>query len=404
MDLRRILTFLALPLVIGLDRLAYYGARSVLVLYMTRPAAEGGLGLESREAMVDYGVFTALVLFSPILGGLLAIGIGPRLTLVVGAALSALGYVILGVAPAQAMVVPFVMLAIGQGLVRPSLFAIVGGELGRRYESWRNALCAVLYVAINVGAMLAPVASTLMSRSGFAPVFFTSAGLMALAAVVATGLAVVQRFGPPPDEAPPWRGAEIGILMLLLMAMPYLSGLEAVSTAQYSVLERSAGGSLDLSLMTLNPTIVTLASLMFALVLVVFALSKVRAPTIPVLGVGLIVFAVGVAPLLFADGMRSAVVASIAVTALGEALVGPLLISRASADTNPRFATLVVAGWLVFAGLFARSPDRVSPGNRVFVHVTLIVTVLGCLAIGAVLVALYKRIERQLFPEETTLR
>lgn len=404
MNLRRLLTFLALPLVLGLDRLAYYGARSVLLVYMTRPAAEGGLGLPSPAATRDYAVLTMLVLLTPLLGGLLAIGIGPRLTLVIGAVLSALGYVLIGVAPAQSITVPFVILAVGQGLVRPSLFAIVGGELGRRHESWRNALCAVLYVAINLGAALAPIASTLMSRSGFTPVFFTSAGLMVLAVVVSVGLAVVQRFGPPPDEPPPWRGAEIGIMFILFLAMPYLSGLGVVSTAQYNVLDRSAGGALDVALMTLNPTIVTLASLVFALVLVVFALSKVRAPTLLMLGAGHIVFAIGVAPLLVAGDTRIAVVASIAVTALGEALVGPLLISRASADTNPRFAALVVAGWLVFSGLFTRAPDLLSERNSVFVVVFLSVTLLGCLVIGALLVALHKRIERQIFPEETTTR
>ena len=403
MDNRRLLTFIALPLLIGFERLAYYATRTVLATYMVTD-----LGIESRTATADYAQFTTLMMLTPILGGLLAIGIGPRLTLLAGALCSAFAYVMIPLVPAAAVLIPLVLLAIGQGLVRPSVFAIAGSELGGRHEPWRNALFALLYLAVNVGATLAPVSAGFTATTvGFAPVFYLSGGLMLLVAALAAGVAAVQRFGPPPDEAPRWRSVEIGILVLLIIASPYLSGLDAVSDAHFDALRGDAGAnSTSTFLAGLNPLIVSGATFILAILFGVLALTRVRVPTLPLIGAGMILFALGVAPLLFRIGAGAwgAVVASITVTALGEALVGPLLLSRASADTNPRFATLVLALWIVVSSALSRLPALLSPRSSSMAYSQLIQCLLGCMIGGLVLIALRIPIARHLFPEEATPR
>lgn len=399
MNDRRLLTFIALPLLLGLDRLAYYSTRSVLALYMM-----SGLAIEPSAARADYAQFTGLMMLTPIIGGLLAIGIGPRITLLGGALCAAFGYMTIPLVPAAALPIPLVLLAIGLGMVRPSVFAIVGSELGGRHEPWRNALSALLYLAVNLGAALAPLgAGRIAAKLGFASVFYLSGGLTLLVAVLAAGTAAVQRFGPPPDEAPRARGAELGILALLIVAGSYLSGLGVVSDVQFGALDAPGASGPPGLLVSLNPIVVSVATVVLAIVLVVLAVNKVRAPTLPIIGAGMIVFALGVAPLLFSGGgSRGGVVASIMLTALGEALVGPLLLSRVSADTHPRFATLVVALWMVASSVLSWIPGLATmrTGPMLF----LIQCLVGCALGGGALIALHRAITRQLFPEEISGR
>jgi dipeptide/tripeptide permease len=401
MNDRRLLTFIALPLLIGLDRLAYYSARAVLAVYMST-----GLGIESSAAMAEYRQITALMVLTPIIGGLLAVGVGPRITLMAGALFAAIGYVTIPLVPAAALLIPLVTLAIGQGLIRPSVFAIVGSELGGRHEPWRNALCALLYLAVNVGSALAPlIGSSFAAKAGFASVFYLSGGLTVLVAVLAAGIAAVQRFGPPPDEEPRDRGVELGVLVLLVLSASYLSGLGTVSDVQFGALERAAAASSNPSFMyTLNPIIVSGATLVLAVVLVVLAVTKIWVPTLPIIGAGMIVFAIGVVPLLFSGAdAPGGVVASIALTALGESLVGPLLLSRVSADTQPRFATLVVALWMVASGALGWLPSFLSMRTGPAVYL-MIQCLLGCTLGGVALIALHRAIARHLFPGEISGR
>ncbi len=51
------------------ERFSYYGMRGLLVLYLTTAAISGGLGLDASFAVNLYGIFTALVYFTPIAGG-----------------------------------------------------------------------------------------------------------------------------------------------------------------------------------------------------------------------------------------------------------------------------------------------------------------------------------------------
>src|SRR3954447_24874034 len=54
------------------ERFSYYGMRAFLILYMTAPAAAGGLGFADADAASLYGTYTASAWGAAILGGLVA--------------------------------------------------------------------------------------------------------------------------------------------------------------------------------------------------------------------------------------------------------------------------------------------------------------------------------------------
>ena len=54
------------------ERMSFYGMRGLLVLFMTREVAEGGMDLNAPEAMAIYGIYGASVYFLCVPGGWIA--------------------------------------------------------------------------------------------------------------------------------------------------------------------------------------------------------------------------------------------------------------------------------------------------------------------------------------------
>ncbi len=168
------------------ERFSYYGMRSLLVLYMTKylllPEHAGDVrglaavkdALESIFGPLDvqplssqiWGLYTGLVYFTPILGGLLADRVlGQRRTVVIGAALMAIGHFMM--ASEQLFLFALLTLILGNGCFKPNISTQVGG-LYPPGDHRRDRAYSIFYVGINVGAFLAPlVCGTLGEKLGF---------------------------------------------------------------------------------------------------------------------------------------------------------------------------------------------------------------------------------------------
>ena len=82
------------------ERFSYYGMRALLVLFMTAPAAAGGLGLNVATAGAIYGLYTSSVYMLSLPGGWLADRfLGQRRAVLYGGMLIAAGNLLLA-APA----------------------------------------------------------------------------------------------------------------------------------------------------------------------------------------------------------------------------------------------------------------------------------------------------------------
>jgi POT family proton-dependent oligopeptide transporter len=157
------------------ERFSYYGMRSLLTLYMTKylllPDHAGNVAgllavrhaLESALGPLDvqplssqiWGLYTGLVYFTPIFGGLLADRVlGQRRTVIVGAILMAIGHFMMAIE--QLFLVALLTLIIGSGCFKPNISTQVGG-LYAPGDHRRDRAYSIFYVGINIGAFLAPL-------------------------------------------------------------------------------------------------------------------------------------------------------------------------------------------------------------------------------------------------------
>jgi proton-dependent oligopeptide transporter, POT family len=168
------------------ERFSFYGMRSLLVLYMTKylllPEHSGAvLGLAGTRRALEalfgpldvqplssqiWGFYTALVYFTPMFGGLLADRVlGRRRTVVLGAALMAVGHFMMAVE--QLFLLALLFLIIGSGAFKPNISTQVGG-LYAAGDQRRDRAYSIFYVGINIGAFLAPlICGTLGEEAGW---------------------------------------------------------------------------------------------------------------------------------------------------------------------------------------------------------------------------------------------
>ncbi len=138
------------------ERFNYYGMRALLSLFMISTV----IGFTKERASNIYGMFTALVYLTPVLGGYLADRyIGKRHSITIGAILMALGQFTLAsyeiINPIVALGTGLSLIIIGNGFFKPNISSIVG-ELYEPNDVRRDGGFTIFYMGINVGAFFAP--------------------------------------------------------------------------------------------------------------------------------------------------------------------------------------------------------------------------------------------------------
>ena len=157
------------------ERFSYYGMRALLVLYMIKyllvlQHAGGVAGLASFQSGLEavfgplstqplasqiYGFYIGLVYLTPILGGLIADRVlGQRRTVIIGAALMAIGHFMMAVESLFLFALGFLIL--GNGAFKPNISTQVG-MLYPPGDRRRDRAFSIFYVGINLGAFLAPL-------------------------------------------------------------------------------------------------------------------------------------------------------------------------------------------------------------------------------------------------------
>src|SRR5690349_7308994 len=225
------------------ERFSYYGMRSLLVLYMTKflllenhfgnviglaalkralESVFGPLEVQPLSSQI-WGLYTGLVYFTPLFGGLLADRVlGQRRTVVIGAVLMAIGHFMM--ASEQLFLFALLALILGSGCFKPNISTQVGG-LYAPGDPRRDRAFSIFYVGINLGAFLAPlVCGTLGEGFGW-HYGFTAAGVgMTLSLLIYLAAtpnlpkdAFARRTAPPTTlDRSAWRS----ILAIFLLYMP----------------------------------------------------------------------------------------------------------------------------------------------------------------------------------------
>ena len=164
------------------ERFSYYGMQSLLVLYMAKQLLlpghveniaffgdfrklYGGLHGPALASAI-FGTYTALVYFTPTLGGLIADKwLGKRLTVLAGALMMALGHFLM--AFEVSFLFALLALVIGSGLFKGNLASQIA-SLYKPDDLRRADAFQIYYLAINAGVIISPlVTGTLGEKIGW---------------------------------------------------------------------------------------------------------------------------------------------------------------------------------------------------------------------------------------------
>jgi POT family proton-dependent oligopeptide transporter len=159
------------------ERFSYYGMRAILVLFMVAPAVEGGLGFDTKQATSLYGTYTMMVYLLALPGGFVADRwVGPRRAVIIGGVLMAAGEFLMAVHSLSFFYAGLSLIAIGTGLLKPNVSAMVGHLYGPG-DVRRDSGFSIYYMGINIGALLAPLVCGFIAESATSKSWIASAGL-----------------------------------------------------------------------------------------------------------------------------------------------------------------------------------------------------------------------------------
>jgi proton-dependent oligopeptide transporter, POT family len=160
------------------ERFGYYGMRALLVLYMINY-----LQWQPQASSSVYKWYTSLVYLTPLAGGFIADRmLGLRFSIIIGGALMAAGYFMLGVEslfyPALAFIIA------GNGFFKPNISTMVG-KMYKQGDARRDGAFTIFYMGINLGAFFSPLICGSLAQN-FAPKY----GFMAAGVGMLVGLTV----------------------------------------------------------------------------------------------------------------------------------------------------------------------------------------------------------------------
>jgi len=158
------------------ERFSYYGMRAILTLYMTKSLVEGGLGFDEKYASVIYATYVSSVWYLPLVGGWLADRIlGARRAVLIGGIIIACGHYSMAVSSVACFYTGLVLIAIGTGLLKPNISAMVG-QLYSDKDERRDAGFSIFYMGINLGAFLSPIVVGFLAQHIWFRNFISSIG------------------------------------------------------------------------------------------------------------------------------------------------------------------------------------------------------------------------------------
>ncbi len=136
------------------ERFSFYGARAILILFMTATAARGGLGLSVKTASSIYGLYLAGSYLSCVFGGWIADRlVGAQRAVLAGGLFIIVGNSLLASGNTAVFFVGLLVTTFGVGLLKPNVSTIVA-QLYPEGGSRRDAGFSIFYMGINLGSVL----------------------------------------------------------------------------------------------------------------------------------------------------------------------------------------------------------------------------------------------------------
>src|SRR5687768_15164331 len=166
------------------ERFSYYSMRALLILFMTAPLTEGGLGFDTAVAGAIYGLYTSMVYMTTLPGGWIADRlIGQRRAVLYGGILIASGHFSMAFPTLLTFYLGLFLIVIGTGLLKGNVSVIVG-RLYSKDDIRRDAGFSIFYMGINLGAFIAPLVCGYLGQRVSWHTGFAAAGFGMLIGVV----------------------------------------------------------------------------------------------------------------------------------------------------------------------------------------------------------------------------
>lgn len=194
-------SFLLANLIEVLERLAYYGLRTVLPIYMVLAVEEGGPQFDHEQKGLVYGWWAFLQSMVPVMSGGFADRFGYKRTVGVSIAVKAAGYLVMawcvevgalisggastGAPGHWAVLTVFMtgalLLATGTAIFKPGIQGIIALSMpeGTKVTGW-----AVFYQLVNVGGFIGPFLAGVMRLLDWKYVFISCAAIVCLNYIV----------------------------------------------------------------------------------------------------------------------------------------------------------------------------------------------------------------------------
>jgi POT family proton-dependent oligopeptide transporter len=213
-----------------MERLSFFGMNAILVLYLTASTLAVGLpgpgmGYGTAAAAAVVGSYGALVFLTPLLGGWLADRLlGSSLAVLLGGCVITLGHGLMALPQAITFWIGLLAIALGTGLLKPNVTALVGASQGAD-QARRDAAFSLFYMCTNLGAFLAPLlVGSLAQARGWHWGFAAAGVAMALALALFVRGSQSSLWLPQPIQ--PLQPAELG--SLFRRSVPMLAAVGAL--------------------------------------------------------------------------------------------------------------------------------------------------------------------------------
>ncbi|MCP1995395.1 peptide MFS transporter [Flavobacterium sp. HSC-61S13] len=138
------------------ERFSYYGMRALLTIFLISKVLDGGWEWSREDAMQLFGLYTMLVYFTPLLGGIIADKLtGFKKAIVLGALIMTLGHAAMALEGINQnfFYVGLLFMILGNGLFKPNISSMVG-QLYPDSSAKKDAGYTIFYMGINAGAFL----------------------------------------------------------------------------------------------------------------------------------------------------------------------------------------------------------------------------------------------------------
>ncbi|MFA6029821.1 MAG: MFS transporter [Elusimicrobiota bacterium] len=160
------------------ERLAYFGARAILPLYMIYSVAQGGLGLTYAEKGTIFSIWAIIQCLVPMVSGGFTDQYGYKKSLYVAYTINIIGYLCYSVAGGfWSALASSCLIGLGTAIFKPP----VQGTIAKASTEDNSSIAwGIFYWMVNVGGFLAPIlAAILRGETNFKLVFLCAAGVTA---------------------------------------------------------------------------------------------------------------------------------------------------------------------------------------------------------------------------------